>query len=42
VEALNKYLKLAPNGGHAADVKAMLEALGEPVKTSYGEKKKEK
>jgi tetratricopeptide (TPR) repeat protein len=42
VEALNKYLELAPNGGHAADVKAMLEALGEPVKTSYGEKKKEK
>jgi tetratricopeptide (TPR) repeat protein len=42
VEALNKYFELAPNGAHAADVKAMLEALGEPVKTSFGEKKKEK
>ncbi len=27
VEALNKYLELAPNGGHAADVHAMLDAL---------------
>ena len=27
VEALNKYLELAPNGGHAPDVHAMLDAL---------------
>jgi hypothetical protein len=28
VEALKKYLELAPDGGHASDVKAMLEAAG--------------
>lgn len=39
-EALNKYLQLAPDGAHAADVKAMLQALGEPITTSYGKKKK--
>jgi len=27
VEALNKYLALAPNGAHAGDVKQMLDAL---------------
>lgn len=27
VEALNKYLQLAPNGAHAGDVKQMLDAL---------------
>jgi tetratricopeptide (TPR) repeat protein len=27
IEALRKYLELSPNGGHAADVKAMLEAV---------------
>lgn len=27
VEALSKYLELAPNGGHAADVRAMLDSL---------------
>ena len=27
VEALDKYLELAPNGGHAQDVHAMLDAL---------------
>ena len=32
VEALNKYLKLAPNGAHAADVKEMLDALKTPAK----------
>ncbi len=40
LEALNKYLELAPNGGHAADVKAMLEALGIKVQTTYEKKKK--
>ncbi len=39
-EALNKYLELSPDGPHAADVKAMLEALGVPIVTSYGKKKK--
>jgi tetratricopeptide (TPR) repeat protein len=40
-ETLNKYLELAPDGGHAADVKAMLEAIGAKIETSYkGGKKK--
>ena len=29
VEALKKYLEVAPAGGHAADVKEMLQALGQ-------------
>ncbi len=33
-EALANYLKLAPEGGHAADVKAMLEAMGVKVETT--------
>jgi len=40
VEALNKYLELAPTGGHAGDVKAMLEALGAKIETSFGKKRK--
>ncbi|HEY2496183.1 MAG TPA: tetratricopeptide repeat protein [Candidatus Angelobacter sp.] len=39
-EALNKYLELAPNGPHAGDVKAMLQAMGAKVETTYKEKKK--
>jgi len=39
-EALNKYLELAPDGPHANDVKAMLQAIGAKVETSYHEKKK--
>lgn len=35
VAALKKYLELAPEGGHAIDVKAMLDALGTPIETSY-------
>ncbi|MBZ5532544.1 MAG: tetratricopeptide repeat protein [Acidobacteriia bacterium] len=31
VEALKKYLELAPQGGHVEDVKAMLEALGAKI-----------
>ena len=31
-EALKKYLELAPDGPHAADVKEMLELIGVPVK----------
>jgi tetratricopeptide (TPR) repeat protein len=39
VAALRKYLELAPNGGHAADVKEMLKAANEPVTTTYQKKK---
>jgi tetratricopeptide (TPR) repeat protein len=39
-EALNKYLELAPDGGHAADVKAMLEALGVKIETTFKSRKK--
>jgi tetratricopeptide (TPR) repeat protein len=40
-ETLNKYLELAPDGGHAADVKAMLQAIGAKIETSFkGGKKK--
>lgn len=39
-EALNKYLELAPDGPHAGDVKAMLQAIGAKIETSYGKKKK--
>lgn len=37
-EALNKYLELAPNGGHANDVKAMLNELGAKIETSFKDK----
>jgi len=39
-EALSKYLELQPNGSHAADVKAMLDALGVKIETTYHGKKK--
>jgi tetratricopeptide (TPR) repeat protein len=39
-EALKKYLELAPDGPHAADVKQMLEYLGSKVETTYGKTKK--
>jgi tetratricopeptide (TPR) repeat protein len=39
-EALNKYLELAPDGPHAADVKQMLAAIGAKIETTYKEKKK--
>jgi hypothetical protein len=39
-DALNKYLELAPDGPHAADVKAMLQAIGAKIETTYHEKKK--
>jgi tetratricopeptide (TPR) repeat protein len=41
-EALNKYLELAPDGAHAADVKQMLAFIGSKVETSFGERKKKK
>ncbi len=33
--ALRKYLALEPNGPHVSDVKAMLEAAGQPVTATY-------
>ena len=41
-ETLNKYLQLAPDGAHAADVKQMLEMIGAKIETSYGTQKKKK
>jgi hypothetical protein len=40
--ALKKYLELAPDGPHAADVKQMLEYIGSKVETTYktGNRKK--
>jgi tetratricopeptide (TPR) repeat protein len=35
VEACNKYLELAPNGVHAADLKGLLAGLNEQVQTNY-------
>lgn len=39
-EALKKYLALAPDGPHAADVKQMLEFIGSKVETTYKTRKK--
>ena len=38
IEAYEKYLELAPDGPHAADVKGVLEGIGEQVKSSYKKK----
>jgi len=35
LQALQKYLALAPNGPHVADVKEMLKAVGQNVETTY-------
>ena len=40
VEAYQKYLELAPDGPHAADVKGILEGIGEQVKSTYKAPKK--
>lgn len=40
VEALQKYLELAPTGPNAESAKALLSSLGESVETSFGNKKK--
>jgi len=40
VEALNKYIELAPDGEHLSDVKAMLEYLGIKIETTDGNMKK--
>jgi len=39
VEALKKYLELAPDGRHAIDVKQMLEFAGAKIETTYKPKK---
>ena len=38
-EAFNKYLEIEPTGKYAEQSKAMLQALGESVQTSYGKSK---
>jgi tetratricopeptide (TPR) repeat protein len=38
-EAFQKYLELKPDGTHAAEAKAMLEALGSSVETTFGKPK---
>ena len=40
VDAYQTYLELAPEGPHAADVKGVLEGIGEQVKSSYKAGKK--
>jgi tetratricopeptide (TPR) repeat protein len=42
VEALQKYLELAPNGPNAQSAKDLLASLGSSVETSFGNKKKTK
>ena len=39
LDAYQKYLELAPTGAHAADVKGLLESLGQPQKSGYKSKK---
>jgi tetratricopeptide (TPR) repeat protein len=40
VEAYQKYLELAPNGPHAADIEGILTGIGAKVKSSYRAGKK--
>jgi tetratricopeptide (TPR) repeat protein len=40
VEAYQKYLELAPDGPHAADIKGILEGIGAKVESSYKAPKK--
>ncbi len=40
VEALQKYLELAPTGPNAQAAKDLLTSLGSPIETSFGSKKK--
>ena len=42
VDALNKYLELAPTGPYAEGAKGLIQAAGQSVKTSYGVKKETK
>jgi tetratricopeptide (TPR) repeat protein len=40
LEAYQEYLELAPDGAHAAEVKELLNGLGQPVKNSFKAGKK--
>jgi tetratricopeptide (TPR) repeat protein len=40
VAAYQKYLELAPTGPHAEEIKAILEGIGEPIKSTYKAGKK--
>ena len=40
VEALNKYLEIAPDGRNAQAAKDLLASLGSPVQTTFGAQKK--
>jgi len=40
VQALQKYLELAPSGSHATDVKAMLTSVGQTIETTYQNRKR--
>jgi tetratricopeptide (TPR) repeat protein len=41
-EALNKYLELSPDGIHANDARAMLQAIGAKIETTYKARKGKK
>jgi len=41
-DAFNKYLSMQPTGPHAPEAKAMLDALGAKVETTFGSGKKKK
>ena len=40
VQALQKYLELAPSGAHATDVKAMLSSVDQTIETTYQNRKR--
>ena len=40
VQALQKYLELAPSGSHVTDVKAMLTSVGQTIETTYQKRKR--
>jgi tetratricopeptide (TPR) repeat protein len=40
VQALQKYLELAPSGSHVTDVKAMLTSVGQTIETTYQNRKR--
>ena len=40
VQALQKYLELAPSGSHATDVKAMLSSVDQTIETTYQNRKR--
>jgi hypothetical protein len=40
MQALQKYLELAPSGSHVTDVKAMLTSVGQTIETTYQNRKR--